>query len=259
MDFVEKIQSRFGDKIINHHVDSDIAVFIIDKADLIDFAKFLKDNSDCDCNMLTDVSAVDFLKWNGREKKEKRFEVIYHLYSLEKQNRVRIKVPVDENESVPTLSGLYDSANWAERECYDLLGVIFEGHPDLRRIIMPDKYPWHPLRKDQPQNPEGLDDLLISDILLKNKDKRGDDGIQVETQNLIRYGDEAGKQKTEGQESDLDDTVTLDDDEYTILNIGPSHPATHGILQNIMKLDGETIIDTDITIGFVHRCLRETR
>jgi NADH-quinone oxidoreductase subunit C len=101
-------------------------------------------------DMLTDLTVVDYLGQTPR------FEVVYHLYSVTHRHRLRVKVPVaDATESecwVDSATGLWQSANWAEREAWDLYGVRFRGHPDLRRILMYDEFKGHPLRKDYPQN-----------------------------------------------------------------------------------------------------------
>lgn len=95
--------------------------------------------------MMLDICGVDYL---GREP---RFEVVYHLMSLETKERVRIKAPVDESEpTVPTVTHLWKAANWFEREVYDLFGITFSGHPDLRRILTHDEFVGHALRKDYP-------------------------------------------------------------------------------------------------------------
>ncbi|MCH6255661.1 NADH-quinone oxidoreductase subunit C [Puniceicoccaceae bacterium K14] len=112
---------------------------------LIDVLKTLRDEHAFD--MLTDLAGVD----NGLEASP-RFSVVYHLYSTTKHVYVRVAVDCesDEEPSVPTATGLWKGANWHERECYDLMGIAFADHPDLRRILMWDEYPHHPLRKDFP-------------------------------------------------------------------------------------------------------------
>jgi NADH-quinone oxidoreductase subunit C len=96
--------------------------------------------------MLTDLTVVDLLG------EEPRFEVVYHLYSVAKNQRVRLKVRVSEGESaVASATSLYPSANWMEREAFDLYGIRFEGHPDLRRILLYEEFEGHPLRKDYPK------------------------------------------------------------------------------------------------------------
>lgn len=95
--------------------------------------------------MLLDITAVDYLN-----RKEKRFEVVYLLLSIKNKTRIRLKVPVDDGEKVPTASLLWKNANWLEREVYDMFGIEFEGHPDLRRILLYPEFEGHPLRKDYP-------------------------------------------------------------------------------------------------------------
>jgi len=95
--------------------------------------------------VLLDITAVDYLN-----KKEKRFEVVYLLLSIKNKTRLRLKVPVQDGEKVPTASLLWKNANWLEREVYDMFGIEFEGHPDLRRILLYPEFEGHPLRKDYP-------------------------------------------------------------------------------------------------------------
>ena len=114
-------------------------------ADLVRIAGFLKSDADLAFDMLVDVCGVD------RYRPEGRFEVLYNLYSLTNRWYVRLKVVVDEeNPVVPTLSGVWSSANWYERETFDMFGIRFSGHPDLRRMYMPEEFEYYPLRKDFP-------------------------------------------------------------------------------------------------------------
>ena len=106
--------------------------------------KLLRDDRTLDYKLLADVTCVD------RVTERERFNVLYNLYSITRKRRLFLRVRVAEGESVPTASGVFPAADWAEREVYDLFGVTFEGHPDLRRIVMPDEWDGHPLRKDYP-------------------------------------------------------------------------------------------------------------
>jgi NADH-quinone oxidoreductase subunit C len=92
--------------------------------------------------LLTDETAADY------PKREKRFDIVYHLYSFERNNRLRLRVQVGAGEKVPSVTGVWPTANWLEREIYDMFGVVYEGHPDLKRILLPDEWVGHPLRKD---------------------------------------------------------------------------------------------------------------
>jgi NADH-quinone oxidoreductase subunit C len=119
---------------------------------LLSLAKFLKETPELDFNVLMDATAVDYLFFaGGRIKKEFRFEVVYHFYSLKKNHRIRIKVPVDEkNAEIDSLTGLWASADWYEREVWDMFGIKFKGHPNLKRILMYEEFQGHALRKDYP-------------------------------------------------------------------------------------------------------------
>ena len=99
-------------------------------------------------DFLMDLTAVDYM-----DRKPQRFEVVYHLYSSKHNHRVRLKIPVDEDDClVDTLDRLYKSANWFEREVWDLYGIKFKGHPNMKRILLYEEFKGHPLRKDYPIN-----------------------------------------------------------------------------------------------------------
>ena len=104
--------------------------------------EFLKSEEGGEYTLLTDHTAVDY------PKREKRFELVYHLYSFKRNDRLRLKVLAAEDEKVPSVVSVWPTANWMEREVYDMFGVFYEGHPDLKRILLPDGWTGHPLRKD---------------------------------------------------------------------------------------------------------------
>jgi NADH-quinone oxidoreductase subunit C len=112
------------------------------KDSLVAVCQFLKTPEGGAYTLLTDETAADY------PKREKRFDIVYHLYSFEKNNRLRVRVQVGADEKVPSVTGVWPTANWLEREVYDMFGVDYEGHPDLKRILMPDGWVGHPLRKD---------------------------------------------------------------------------------------------------------------
>jgi NADH-quinone oxidoreductase subunit C len=109
---------------------------------LLSICHFLKGEEGGAYTLLTDQTAVDY------PKREKRFEIIYHLYSFKRNDRLRLKVIIAEGETVPSVVSIWPTANWLEREVYDMFGVVYEGHPDLKRILLPDGWTGHPLRKD---------------------------------------------------------------------------------------------------------------
>jgi NADH-quinone oxidoreductase subunit C len=123
-----------------HHGD---ACALVDAARIRDVLRLLRESDGLDFEMLTDLTAVDYLG------EEPRFEVVYHLYSVQRNHRVRIKARVPEVPcEIDSVVELYPSANWMEREAFDLYGVRFRGHPDLRRILLYDEFDGYPLRKD---------------------------------------------------------------------------------------------------------------
>ncbi|MEM7547221.1 MAG: NADH-quinone oxidoreductase subunit C [Pseudomonadota bacterium] len=113
-------------------------------AQLVDLLKYLRDNSACQFTTLVDICGVDY------PEREKRFEVVYHLLSMRQNQRVRLRIAVGEDELVPSVVSLYPVADWFEREVFDMYGVMFSAHPDLRRILTDYGFRGHPLRKDFP-------------------------------------------------------------------------------------------------------------
>jgi NADH-quinone oxidoreductase subunit C len=145
---VELVQKQFpADVLETHSLQGDETV-VVYAPRWKDVARFLKEEPRADMNMLMDLTAVDY---PGRSP---RFEVVAHLYSLSKGHRLRLKARVGgtdgEDAEIDTLTELWASAMWAERECWDLFGVRFKGHPDLRRILMYPEFEGHPLRRDYP-------------------------------------------------------------------------------------------------------------
>jgi len=137
---------------------------LIDKGNLIEICKYLRDDQNLQFDFLSLITATDYLGEPG-----KRFEVVYSLYSIIHHHRVMLLVRVDEDEQVPSLTGLWDSANFQEREVYDMFGLRFSGHPDLKRILMDDDWVGYPQRKDFPltyETPEfshNLDKIRVND------------------------------------------------------------------------------------------------
>jgi len=131
--------------VVSTHAYLGDATAVVREFHLLDTMRFLRSDPALAFDMLSDVCAVDYLP------RVPRFEVVYHLYSVAKNHRLRVKTPVDENTSVPSVVELWPSANWMEREVFDLYGIRFAGHPDLRRILLYDEFEGHPLRKDYPK------------------------------------------------------------------------------------------------------------
>ena len=141
---------------------------------LHDLLTYLRDNEQCKYTFLLDLTGVDLLNSPDPADKEtnlgKRFQMHYQLRSLENKGmRIRVIVPIDEAEEAPSITNLWVGANWPEREVYDLMGIKFSDHPDLRRILMPDEYRGHPLRKDFPIQGIG-EDYLIDELLAEHEE-----------------------------------------------------------------------------------------
>jgi len=141
---ISKLKEKFTDRIKEIASDFGDDTVTIDRDFLAELVQFLKQKP-YEYTMLLDITCVDYL---GREP---RFEMVYHLLSLSAKHRLRIKVPLSEtNLSIESMNSIWKNANWLEREVYDMFGVRFYGHPDLRRLFMYDGFEGFPLRKDYP-------------------------------------------------------------------------------------------------------------
>jgi len=167
-------------------------------------------------DFMMQMTAVDF------PNRTKRFDVVYELFSSRTFNRVRVKAQIAEGESIPTAIPVYKCADWFERETYDMFGIQFEGHPNLRRILVHHQFVGHPLRKDYPAD----------------RQQHCTEALPVHFDNDPRFSDDHTR-----------DLVPL--------NIGPSHPATHGTLRVMVALDGEKIHRANVELGFLHRCFEK--
>ena len=143
---LRELLEALPEAILETHAQHGDATAVVERARILDVLGWLRDGSQLEFDMLTDLTAVDYLP------RTPRFEVVYHLYSATQHHRVRIKVQVEEGEALlASAVNLYPSANWMEREVWDLYGIRFDGHPDLRRILLYEEFEGHPLRKDYPK------------------------------------------------------------------------------------------------------------
>ena len=140
----QTIKSALGDSVIGYNVAYGELTVTAKTADIVKVARFLREDSVCQFACIIDVTAVD---WPGREQ---RFDVVYHLLSPRLNQRIRVKALTDEVTPVPSLIDVFHGADWYERETFDLYGVLFSGHPDMRRILTDYGFEGHPLRKDFP-------------------------------------------------------------------------------------------------------------
>jgi NADH-quinone oxidoreductase subunit C len=146
------LRERFGAAVVETHDQHGDETAVVRRESLVDVLRHCRDAPALAFEVLMDLTAVDYLKFPGREDGP-RFEVVYHLYSLTHNHRLRLKVRVEEDDAVvPTAVPLWPIADWLEREVWDMFGVRFEGHPDLRRLLLYEEFVGHPLRKDYPIN-----------------------------------------------------------------------------------------------------------
>ena len=140
----ESIRDGIGAIVKDLSIVGDQLVAIVEKEDIAKLLVFLRDDVNCQFKQLMDICGVDY------PERPQRFEVVYNLLSLVHNNRVTVKVMLDDNSSIPSVSKVFSSADWWEREIWDLFGIFFSGHPDLRRILTDYGFDGHPLRKDFP-------------------------------------------------------------------------------------------------------------
>jgi NADH-quinone oxidoreductase subunit C len=162
---VETLKAKFGDAIEEVRMlpeyPTDVPIVFVKKDAIVEVLRFVKSEPGFEYGFLSDITATD-------EEGDPRFEVVYNLFSPNRHWRLRIKVRVAENDEVPTAIPVWKGANWAEREVWDMFGIKFKGHPDLRRILMDNRWEGHPLRKDYPirgyqvfMEPEKADPSLL--------------------------------------------------------------------------------------------------
>ncbi len=190
-------------------------VLVVPKEDVPGLLRYFKASGRFD--FLMDIAGVDY------PAREKRFDVVYHMFSSRDGARLRIKAAVGEGESIETAIFIWKGADWFEREAYDMFGIQFVGHPNLRRILTHHQFVGHPLRKDYEADRQ---QHCTSTMPIHFDNVDGEDG------NVLN-------------------------DNFVPLNIGPSHPAMHGTLRVMVELDGETIIRAGCEIGYLHRCFEK--
>ena len=217
---LESVRAKFPAGSILPQDGLDQPTWIVSRDVLASIARELKDNPQTQFDLMLDLCGVDF------PDREERFEAVYHLYSLHRGSRLRLKVPLREDDAVlPSLISVWKAANWFEREIYDMFGVRVEGHPNLSRILTHEAFQGHPLRKDYDPARRWI---LTEDQIYK-------------------------------PHFDLPPGTDREDDmfERMTVNIGPTHPAMHGTFRLMAVLDGETIVASDVEIGYLHRCFEK--
>jgi NADH-quinone oxidoreductase subunit C/D len=230
---INKLKGKYGaDRVIEQTTIDKVPTFWIEKENLYDCINFLKRDIERPYKMLYDLTAIDErTRTYRRGQPESDFTIVYHLLSFERNEYLRIKTALKgESPSIPSITSIWSCANWYEREIWDMFGIKVEGHPNLRRILMPLWWEGHPLRKEHPARATEMDTFAMP----REHDIERDDQLQF---NPAEWGMKEG-----GEDTD-----------YMFLNIGPQHPGTHGLLRIILQLDDEEIVDAAIDIGYHHR------
>lgn len=170
---VERLQSHFGDAILSVEDGRDMPVLVCKKEKIFDILRLMRDDAEFNCNLLTDITAVDYLKYPVKQRQ--RYAVIYLLHSLEFNHRFRLKCYVSPADlSIDSAVPLWKTANWLEREIWDMYGIHFNGHPNLKRILNHIQFEGHPLRKDYPLDKRQvltINDPLMDEMEIRLKEK----------------------------------------------------------------------------------------
>jgi NADH-quinone oxidoreductase subunit C/D len=230
---VQKLFSRFGaDAFVVQNTCDAIPTLWTDKDQLHSVLRYLKHYIDRPFGVLYDLTGIDERVRVHRDgQPDSAFTVVYHLLSYQRGQDIRLKVALPEATlSLPSITDIWPAANWYEREAWDMFGIEFDGHPNLRRIILPPTWKGHPLRKDHPARATEMEPFSLTQ---EKEDAE---------QEALRFVPEEWGMKRHGEESD-----------FMFLNLGPNHPSAHGVFRIALQLDGEEIVDAVPDIGYHHR------
>lgn len=233
---VDEIERRFGTASILalQSTQDRTPTLWISKERAREILKHLKTEIPRPYRMLYDLSAIDERMRRNRDgQPPSDFTLFYHLLSFERNADIRLKVPLTgDAPSMPTITDLWPNANWYEREAYDMFGITFEGHPHLRRLLMPPWWDGHPLRKEHPARATEMGRFQLPEEK------------QEAAQDALQFRPEEWGLKRSHEDPDFD---------YMFINLGPAHTGTHGILRLVVQLQGEQIVDIVPDIGYHHR------
>ncbi|MDG1485171.1 MAG: NADH-quinone oxidoreductase subunit C/D [Porticoccaceae bacterium] len=225
----ENLYRQFGQDLFvaQYNVDK-IPTLWVGRDRLVEVLQFLKPSF----SMLYDLFAIDERTREHRQgQPDSDFTVVYQLLSMERNEDLRIKVALSESDlNIPSIISIWPNANWYEREVWDMFGVLFAGHPNLFRILLPPTWEGHALRKDHPARATEMSEFEM-----------GSERVARE-QEALRFRPEDWGMK-----------AASDDSEFMFLNLGPNHPSVHGVFRIALQLDGEVIMDSVPDIGYHHR------
>lgn len=229
---VSELVRQFGEQTFSIQATrTGMPVLWVAREHLINVLNFLKKVPQ-PYSMLYDLHGIDERQRSHREQlPEADFTVFYHLLSIDRNRDVMVKVALNESSlNIPTVTNVFPNANWYERETWEMFGIVFDGHPNLRRIMMPSTWEGHPLRKDYPARATEFDPYELT----KQKE-----ALEMEA---LTFKPEEWGMKRSGENED-----------FMFLNLGPNHPSAHGAFRVVLQLDGEEIKDCVPDIGYHHR------
>jgi NADH-quinone oxidoreductase subunit C/D len=227
------LSRRFGPRTFTtQKTIDDIPTVWVDRETAHDVLGYLRSGAERPFRVLYDLTAVDERTRVHREGlPASDFTVIYHLVSFDRNDDIRIKVPLREDAlDLPTAADIWPNADWYEREVWDLFGIRFAGHPQLRRILTPPTWTGHPLRKDHVARATEMEPYVLTE------------DREIAEQEALRFRPEEWGMKRHSETAD-----------FMFLNLGPNHPSVHGVFRIILQLEGEEIVDAVPEIGFHHR------
>lgn len=227
----DQLLERFPGLVVQETADG-IPTVWADRNTYQELLRHLKHGIGRPYRMLYDLTAIDErMRTRRGGQPPADFTVVYTLLSFERNEYLRVKVALEgEMPSLGSITGIWQNANWYEREVWDMFGIRFDGHPLLQRILMPRTWVGHPLRKEHPSRATEMGPFTLPD---EKQDRE---------QEALRFvPEEWGMVRSHGHS------------EFMFMNVGPQHPGTHGVLRIILQLDGETIVDLVPDIGYHHR------
>ncbi|MEZ5547151.1 MAG: NADH-quinone oxidoreductase subunit C/D [Pseudomonadales bacterium] len=232
-DLAHELRFQFGDAILAEQptLDGITTIWVVrDKVSRV--LSHLKHDISQPFAMLYDLTGIDERVRSRRNyQPPSDFTVMYHLISFQRNQDIRIKVPlVEADPKLPSITALWPNANWYEREAWDMFGIEFEGHPNLRRILCPPTWQGHALQKNHPARATEMEPFSLDE-----------DKTDFE-QEALRFRPEDWGMQRESENS-----------QYMFLNLGPNHPSVHGVFRIALQLDGEEIVDAVPDIGYHHR------
>lgn len=230
---IAALYQQFGESsFIRQHTAEGMPTLWTGRDKIVAVLKYLRDEYRPRYEMLFDVTAIDErVRVHRQGQPASEFTVVYHASSFSGNCDIRIKIALAMSDlNVPTVIGLWPSANWQEREVWDMFGITFTGHPNLSRILCPPTWKGHALRKDHPARATEMERYSMSDE------------IQDCEQEQLKFRPEEWGMTRKSENS-----------EYMFLNFGPNHPAAHGVIRFALQLDGEYVLDVVPDVGYHHR------